>query len=50
MEVHLANECIQYPEEISRYWREIIANRQTIYTRNNQKSLPFLRPPNSTQL
>ncbi|CAB4392255.1 unnamed protein product [Rhizophagus irregularis] len=49
MEVHLANECIQYPEEISRYWHEIIANRQITYTRNNQKSLPSLRPPNSTQ-
>ncbi|CAG8754365.1 17720_t:CDS:2 [Rhizophagus irregularis] len=49
MEVHLANECIQCPEEISRYWREIIASRQTTYTRNNQKSLPSLRPPNSTQ-
>jgi hypothetical protein len=24
MEVHLANECIQYPEEISKYWCENI--------------------------
>jgi hypothetical protein len=50
MEVHLANECIQCPKEILRYWREIIANQQTIYTCNNQQSLPFLYPPNSTQL
>jgi hypothetical protein len=49
MEMHLANECIQCPEEISRYWHEIIANWQTIYTCNNQKSHPFLRSPNSTQ-
>ncbi|CAB4494195.1 unnamed protein product [Rhizophagus irregularis] len=26
MEVHLANECIQCPEEISRYWHENVAN------------------------
>ncbi|GES95126.1 ribonuclease H-like domain-containing protein [Rhizophagus clarus] len=45
MEAHLATECIQCPEEISRY---CIANRQTNYTRNN-KSLPFSQPPNSTQ-
>ncbi|GBB89019.1 hypothetical protein RclHR1_15660001 [Rhizophagus clarus] len=45
---HLATECIQCPEEISRYWRENIANRQTNYTRNN-KSLPLSQPPNSTQ-
>ncbi|GES99151.1 ribonuclease H-like domain-containing protein [Rhizophagus clarus] len=48
MEAHLATECIQCPEEISRYWRENIANRQTNYTRNN-KSLPLSQPPNSTQ-
>jgi hypothetical protein len=48
MEVHLANECAQCPEEISRYWREIIANRQTNYTRNNNKKL-LSQPPNSTQ-
>lgn len=48
MEVHLANECIQCPEEISRYWRENIANRQTIYSRNNQKLLSS-QPPYSTQ-
>ncbi|CAB5198560.1 unnamed protein product [Rhizophagus irregularis] len=48
MEVHLANECIQYPEEISRYWRENIANRQTTYSRNNQKLLSS-QPPYSTQ-
>ncbi|CAG8755942.1 ribonuclease H-like domain-containing protein [Rhizophagus irregularis DAOM 181602=DAOM 197198] len=48
MEVHLANECIQCPEEISIYWRENIANRQTTYSRNNQKLLSS-QPPYSTQ-
>jgi len=47
MESHLANECLSCPEEISRYWCEKVANRQTNYTRNS-KSLPFL-PNNSTQ-
>jgi hypothetical protein len=42
MKVHLANECLQCPEEISRYLYERVANRQTNYTRNSvlMSSLP----------
>ena len=46
MKSHLANECLLCPEEISRYWREKVANWQINYTRNS-KLLP--QPPNSAQ-
>ncbi|GET04767.1 hypothetical protein RCL_jg8161.t1 [Rhizophagus clarus] len=49
MEAHLATTYIQYPEEISKYWHENIANWQINYTHNN-KSLPLSQPPNSTQM
>src|ERR1044072_8076356 len=49
MEAHLANKCLLCPEEISRYWCERVATRETNYTRNS-KLLPSLpQPPNSTQ-
>jgi hypothetical protein len=47
MEAHLANECLPCPEEISRYWRERVANRQTNYNRNSNSLLS--QPPNSSQ-
>ena len=36
MKSHLANECLLCPEEISRYWREKVANWQINYTRNSK--------------
>jgi len=46
MESHLANECSSCPEEISLYWREKVANRQTNYNRNLKLLFSL---PNSTQ-
>ena len=49
MEAHLANECLQCPEEISRYLHERVANRQTNYTRNSD-SFPVLPQLTQTQI
>lgn len=48
MKAHLANECLQCPEEISRYLHDRVADRQTNYTRNSD-SFPVL-PQLKTQI
>jgi len=39
LEAHLANECSNCPENIARYWREKVAERNSNYTRK-KKALP----------
>ncbi|RIB24684.1 hypothetical protein C2G38_2167920 [Gigaspora rosea] len=44
LEAHLSNECISCPEDISRYWREKVAERDPNYPRKSKKNCTL---PNS---
>src|SRR5260363_432501 len=47
LEAHLANECSKFPEEISRYWKEKVANKASNYT---QKSKNPVLPTSMSQI
>ena len=52
LKAHLANECLPCPENISKYWREKLAENKTNYTRRssqNSSTQASLKQPKITQ-
>ncbi|RIB03548.1 hypothetical protein C2G38_2049181 [Gigaspora rosea] len=50
LEAHLANECASCPDDISRYWREKVAERDINYTRRPKKSSALPNPMPQTTM